>query len=174
MWKGTYIGTVRAHLTRMEKDTSKLEEKEELTPSDWKKIRRLKELANEHDLVFEECHLEVLNFIPAEDTAALESEEAVFDEHVDRVTEIIEWLEQFEDLVGTTEPVMPHTSGKGDGRAEVKSISEAEHLSWWFGQVQDSLTKVKRVVLEEKEMDMFLLESHVKKDSKASILTYGA
>ena len=52
---------------------------------------------------FEERHVEVLNFIAAEDTTALESEEAVFDEHVDRVTEFIEQLEQLEDLVGTTE-----------------------------------------------------------------------
>ena len=55
-------------------------------------IRRLKELAKEYDRQFEEHHVEVLNFITAEDTAALESEEAVFDEHMDRVTEFIEQL----------------------------------------------------------------------------------
>ena len=87
--------TVCACLTWMEKDISKLEEKEELTPSDGKKIRRLKELAKEHDREFEERHVEVLNFIEAEDTATLESEEAVFDEHVDRVTEIIERLDLY-------------------------------------------------------------------------------
>ena len=70
-------GRVRAHLTRMEKDSGKLEEKEELTPLNGKKIRRLKELAKEHDREFEERHVEVLNFIEAEDTAALESEKAV-------------------------------------------------------------------------------------------------
>ena len=86
-------GTERARLTRMEKYIGKLEEKEELTPSDEKKIRRLTELAKEHDHEFEGRHLEVLNFIEAEDTAALESEEAVFDEHVDRVMEFIERLE---------------------------------------------------------------------------------
>ena len=48
-----------------------------------KKIRRLKELAKEHDREFEERHVEVLNFIAAEDTAALETEGAIFDEHVD-------------------------------------------------------------------------------------------
>ena len=47
-------GTVRARLTQMEKDVGKLEEKEELTPSDGKKIKRLKELAKEHDREFEE------------------------------------------------------------------------------------------------------------------------
>ena len=151
---------MRARLTRMEKDVGKLEEKEELTPSDGKKIRCLKELAKQHDREFEVRHVEVLNFIKAEDTAALESEKAVFDEHVDRITELIERLEQLEDQVRTTEPVMPHKSDKSDGRAKVRSISEAEHLTRRLSQVHDSLTKVKRVVLDEKESDMCLLESH--------------
>ena len=135
---------MRGRLTRMEKDISKLEGKEELTPSDGKKIRRLKELVKEYDCEFEQRHIEVLNFIVAEDTAALETEEAIFDEHMDRVTEFIEQLEQLEDLIGTTEPVMPHASDKGYGWAEVRSIKEAEHLSRRLSQVQDSLTKVKR------------------------------
>ena len=44
---------VCACLMHMEKDISKFEEKEELTPSDEKKIRCLKELAKEHDREFE-------------------------------------------------------------------------------------------------------------------------
>ena len=55
---------------------------------------------------------------------------------------------------------MPHASDKGVGRAEARSISEAEHLSRRLSQVHDSLTKVKRVVLEDKETDMCSLESH--------------
>ena len=55
---------------------------------------------------------------------------------------------------------MPHTSDKGDGRAEVRLISGVEHLSQRLSQEQDFLTKVKRVVLEEKDTDMCLLESH--------------
>ena len=55
---------------------------------------------------------------------------------------------------------MPHTSNKGDGRAEVRSISETEHLSRILSQVQDSSAKVKRVELEDKETDMCLLERH--------------
>ena len=50
-------GMVRAHLTLMEKDIGKLEEKEELTPSDGEKIRRLKELAKEHHREFEQRHV---------------------------------------------------------------------------------------------------------------------
>ena len=59
----------------------------------------------------------------------MESEEVVFDENVDCVTEFIELLEQLEDLIGTTEPVIPHAFDRGIGGAEVRSISEAEHLS---------------------------------------------
>ena len=72
------------------------------------KIKQLKELAKEHDREFEQRHVIVFNFIEAEDKSALESEEAVFDEHVDWVSESIKQLEQLEDLVGTTEPAMPH------------------------------------------------------------------
>ena len=43
-----------------------------------------------------------------EDQAALNSEEKVFDEHVNRVSDLIEKLERLEDLVATTEPVRPH------------------------------------------------------------------
>ena len=76
-----------------------------------------------------------------------------------RITDFIERLKQLEDKVETTEAVMPRASDKGGGRAEVRSISEAEHLSRRLSQVQDSLTKVKRVVLEKKEADVCLLES---------------
>ena len=40
----------------------------------------------------------------------MDSEDAVFDEHVNRVSKIIERLEQVEDLVATTEPLRPHAS----------------------------------------------------------------
>ena len=150
-------------LTRMEKDISKLQEKEELIPLDRKKIRRLKGLDKEHDREFEDRHVEVLNFIAAKAIVVLESEDAVIDAHMDHVTEFLEQLELLQDLVGTTKPVMPHTSNKGDGRAEVNSISELEHLSRRLSQVQDSSMKVKRVALEDKETDMCQLESHEKK-----------
>ena len=55
----------------MEMDTGKLEDKEELASSDGN-YRRLKELAKQHDPEFEERHIAVLNFIEAEDRAALE------------------------------------------------------------------------------------------------------
>ena len=71
---------MHAHLTWMQKDIGKLEER---------KIKHLKELVKEHNDDFEH-HVAALNSIKAEDKAALDSEETVFDEHVDRVLEIIE------------------------------------------------------------------------------------
>ena len=68
---------------------------------DLRKIKCLKELARKHDHEFEQRHKEVLNFIEAEDKAALDSVEAVFDEHVNCVSEIIKRLEELEDLVAT-------------------------------------------------------------------------
>ena len=65
-------GTVRACLTRMEKNIGKLEEKEGLTPSNQRKVKCLKELAKEHDGDFEQRHVEVLDFIKAEDTVNAE------------------------------------------------------------------------------------------------------
>ena len=139
---------MHARLTWMEKDVGKLEEKEGLTPSDERKIKPLKQLAKEHECKFEQHQVEVLNFIKAENKVTLESEEAIFNEHVDQVSDMIERLEKLEDLVGTREPVMPCASDKGEGRPGVRSISEAEHLSQRLSQVQDALVKVKRVSME--------------------------
>ena len=80
-------------------------------------------------------------------------EETVFDEHVNRVSDIIERLEQLEDLVAITEPVMTHVSDKGHGRPGVRSIADAEHLSRRLSLVHNSLMKAKRFI-EEKETDM--------------------
>ena len=51
----------------------KMEENKELTFSEGNKTRRMKELGKQFDCEFEEHHVQVLNFIVAEDTAALES-----------------------------------------------------------------------------------------------------
>ena len=133
---------VCCRLTRIERNIIKLQEKEGLTPSDLRKIKCLKELAKEHDRDVEHRCLEVLNFIEAEDKVSLDLEEAVFDEHVNHVSDIIKQLEQLEDLVATTEPVMPRASGKGSGGPEVRSITEVERLSRRLSLVHDSLMKV--------------------------------
>ena len=137
------------HLTRIERDVVKLDDKEGLTHLDLSKIMRSKEQTKEHDRDFDHCRVHVENFIQAEDKAALDSEEAVFDQHVNPASDVIERQEQLEDA----EFVMPHASDKGVGWPEVRSIAEAEHISQGASKVHDFLMKAKRV-LEEKEMDM--------------------
>ena len=68
-------GTVRGRLTRIERDISSLEEKETLTPSERKKIMRLKDQVKEHDQEFEKRNMEVLDFIEEEDQTTLDAEE---------------------------------------------------------------------------------------------------
>ena len=63
---------------------------------------------------------------------------------------------------------MPHASDKGDGRPEIRLITEAEHLSLRLSQIHDIVMKVKTVV-EVKEIDMCVLEGH--KDRLKSIDT---
>ena len=83
-------GTVLGRLTRIERGISSLEEKETLTPSERRKIKRLKDQIREHDQEFETRHMVVLDFIEEEDQTDLDSEEKVFDEHVNRVSDIME------------------------------------------------------------------------------------
>ena len=77
-----------------------------------------------------------------EDRDKLAKEQALLDNHEDKVEDFMECQE---DLVKTTEPVTPHTSDMG-GHQPVRSITEAERVSRRLSQVHDSLTKVKRVV----------------------------
>ena len=98
-------GTVRGRLTRIERDIATLEAKEGLTPADQRKVKRLKEQVKETDREYEERHVQVLDFINEEDKETLDSEEAVFEKHVDRVSDILERLEQLKEPAITTEPV---------------------------------------------------------------------
>ena len=92
-------GTVRGRLTRIERDIVKLEEKEALSPSDRRKVKRLKDQVKDNDREFEQRHIEVLDFIESEDQTTLNDEETIFEEHVNRVTDIIERLELLEEDV---------------------------------------------------------------------------
>ena len=94
--------------------------KEALTYLDQWKLKHLKEQVKDYDCNFEHCHVDVLNFTKAEAKVALDSEEAVFNEHVNHFSDIIERLEQLEDLIATAEPVMPHASDKSNGRPVVR------------------------------------------------------
>ena len=86
-------GILRGRLTCIERDTVALEGKAELTHQDGRKVERLLDQLKENDSSFELRHLEVLNFIEAEDEETLAQEEAVFDEHVNRVAELTGRLE---------------------------------------------------------------------------------
>ena len=87
---------MRARLTWIERDIVPLEGKEGLEPSDQRKVKRLKEQVKEIDRDFEQRHLEVLNFIESEDQPTLDSEEKIFNKHVNRVSDLVEWLEELE------------------------------------------------------------------------------
>ena len=77
-------GIVRGRLTRIGKDIAILEGQEEFTPDDRRVVEHLLEQLKDNDSIFEQRHMEVLNFIEEEDQEALSQEEAVFDEHVSR------------------------------------------------------------------------------------------
>ena len=78
--------TVRGRLPRIKRDSSVLEEKEKLTPYNQRKIKRLKYQVKENEQDFEQEH-----------QYTLDSEE-VFDEHENRLTDIIERLQKLYDL----------------------------------------------------------------------------
>ena len=125
---------------------------------DQRKIKRLKELTKEHDHDFEQCQVEILNFIEAEDKAALDSEEAVFDEHVNCVSKIIE---QLEDLVATTEPPRPHVSTE---EWEVTSglMRKQKRLRYLKGGIDKAYGTI-RLLESAPDLDVCLVEK-LKKD----------
>ena len=90
---------------------------------------------------FKTYHCTIVDQI--EDRDKLTEEQAVLDDREDKVKDLMEHLE---DLVVTTEPEIPHTSGMGDHQPAVRSITEAEHLSRRLSQLHKTLMKVKRVV----------------------------
>ena len=87
-------GIIRGRLTRIERDIASLETKEELAHRDQRKVERLLEQLKDNDANFETRHLEVLDLIDEGDKDTLKQEEEVFDEHVNRVAELTERLEQ--------------------------------------------------------------------------------
>ena len=85
-----------------------------------KMVKKLEALST----VFKTYYCAVVDQI--EDQDRLTEEQAVLDYHEDNVEDL---MERKEDLVETTETVMPHTSGMADYRPVVRSITEAEHFS---------------------------------------------
>ena len=66
-------GTVGGRLTRIEPEISSLEDKEKLTPSYQRKIKRLKDQVKGYDQDFEKRRIVVLNFIEEEDQDTLDA-----------------------------------------------------------------------------------------------------
>ena len=74
-------------------------------------------------------------------TINLAKKQAVLDDH-EKENEVEDMQERLQDLVKTTEPVMPHTSDVGDHRHVVRSITGVEYFSLRLNQVHDSLILV--------------------------------
>ena len=109
-------GKVRGRLTRIEREIVDLERKDELNDQDQCKVDRLITQIKDNDSEFKQRHLEVLNFVTEEDDDTLQREENVFDEHVNRVTELIERLEPIKAsgralLSSSTPSTVPDHSG---------------------------------------------------------------
>ena len=152
---------MRGRLTRIERDISSLEEKETLTPSERKRIARLKDQVKEHDQEFEKRHMEVLDFIEEEDQTTLDAEEKVFDEHVNRVSDIMERLEKVEDLGVTTEPLRPHVST--DPKEAASGLVRNQKRLKYLKTSLDKANATIRLLEPTPALDICLVEK-VKKD----------
>ena len=82
----SHRGTVRSNITRLETKLTKLEEKEPLTEKEKmtvsKMVKKLESLSTE----FKMCHCVILNQIEDDDKIA--EEQAVLDDHKDKVEDI--------------------------------------------------------------------------------------
>ena len=86
-------GMLRDCLTRIEREIVNLEKKVDLMDEDQRKIERLIDQIKNNDTDFEQRHLDVLDIVSEDDEDMLQREEAMFDEQVNRVTELSERLE---------------------------------------------------------------------------------
>ena len=152
---------MRGRLTRIERDISSLEEKETLTPSERKRIVRLKDQVKEHDQEFEKRHMEVLDFIEEEDQTTLDAEEKVFNEHVNRVSDIMERLEKLEDFGATTEPLRPHVST--DPKEAASGLMRNQKRLKYLKTSLDKANATIRLLEPTPALDICLVEK-VKKD----------
>ena len=83
-------GIIRRRLTHIERNFTSLERKEELVHPDQWKVERLLGQVKEIDANFETRHLEVLDLIEEGYEDTLKQEEEVFDEHFNKVVELVE------------------------------------------------------------------------------------
>ena len=147
-------GMACGNITCLETKIGKLEEKETLTEKEQQTVSKMAKKLEALSAEFKTYHCAILD--QTEDLNKLANEQVLLDDPEDKVEELMECLE---DQVVTSKPVTPQTSGTGDHRSVVRLITEAEHFSTRMNQIHGSLMKVKRVV-EDKEVDMCLLEGH--------------
>ena len=116
---------VRGNVTCLDMKLTKLNDKETLTEKDQqivsKMVKKLEDLSAEFKTYM--CHCAIVDHIENQDR--LTKEQAVLDDHEDEVKDL---MERLEDLVETTEPVMPRASGMGNHRPVVGPITEVEKL----------------------------------------------
>ena len=105
--------------------------------------------------------MEVLDFIEEEDQTTLDAEEKVFDEHVNRVSDIMERLEKLEDLGATTEPLRPHvsTDPKEAGSGLMRNQKRLKYLKTSLDKANATI----RLLEPTPALDICLVEK-VKKD----------
>jgi ATP-dependent helicase/DNAse subunit B len=84
-------GVVRASVTRLLARVSELEHKERPSPGDLDTARRLQQKLEELDSDFKTYHLAVVDLT---DDEALDTEQAMLDEHDDKVTDLSARLQQ--------------------------------------------------------------------------------
>ena len=119
-------------MTRIETKFPGWEEKEILTEKDRQSIARTLKWLQELNHEFKGYHYSIVELM--EDTKVLAEEQAVLDEHENKVED---FMRRLQDLV-TTEPVTPRASGIGDDQPGVRSITDVEHLCQSLNQVHDS------------------------------------
>ena len=98
-------GMVWGNITRMETKLTKLEDKETLTEKEQRTVSKMGKKPEALSTKFKAYHCAIVEQI--KDQNKLAEEQAVLDDHEDKVDNLMEHLD---DLAVTTEPVMPHAS----------------------------------------------------------------
>ena len=90
----SFRGTVRGMITCLEAPISKLEDKPEITASDYVRIQAHTERIISLDTDFKTHHFHVIELVDEDDEDTLKQEQAILDDHEDRMNEIMDHLTQ--------------------------------------------------------------------------------
>jgi len=102
-------GVVRASITRLDGRVAELESKEELTAADRLAAQHLLQKLNSLEAEFRSYHLAVVDLVEED---ALEGEQAILDEHDDRVSRLVVRVQQLVSTV-TQAVVAPSVTTSG-------------------------------------------------------------